>query len=121
MIVVPIIVVVVLVLIAVTFIIRCYQSKRKMALNINENMQRVAGETEASSYADSQYVVDNDQKSNIFARTSMISKVSQADNVTDNVTYTNAEDSSLANSASKLSSLGNEKEQNLGDNLKANQ
>ena len=127
----PVIVVIVVLVIAITFLIRCYQSKRKAALQIRENFDKQLADTD-SGYVESQYVLKADgDKSNIFASTSVAShKLRIADAVVD--TDANAESryasnqshadtsGNLSNTASKFNSIAKlnvKGEVNLGDTM----
>ena len=80
MIIIPIVIAVVLLVVAVAIIIKCYQSRQKSVMTIQENLKAVA-QTE-SAFHDTQYQMRNDDdKSNIFSRTSTTQhKLRVADN-----------------------------------------
>lgn len=73
----PVIIAVILIVVAITILVRCFTSRRNEAFKINQRLERVPNDTQASNYVDSQYNY-NDGDKNIFARTQ---KIERADNV----------------------------------------
>lgn len=118
----PLIVVVVLVAVGILVLIKCYQSKKKTVAQIQENMHKQGHETDAG-YVDSQYQLKpDDDKSNIFARTTVTNhKLRLADDVTNTEVEADAFGDSGNISASKFSSVSKldykNGEKTLGDSL----
>ena len=130
MIIIPIVIAVVLLVVAVAIIIKCYQSRAKAVMTIQENLKAVA-QTE-SAFQDTQYQMRNDEdKNNIFSRTSTTQhKLRVADNdvvedafgdqhvsvaTSNNTSQNNSYTSSNMNANSETKLKGSN--QMLGDNL----
>lgn len=129
MIIVPIVIAAVLLVVAVAIIIKCYQSRTKAVMQIQENLKAVA-QTE-SAFQDTQYQMRNDDdKSNIFSRTSTTQhklRVADQDAVEDafgdqHVSVATSQNGNNISSASSVAGSPETKKLNggsmLGDNLK---